>query len=239
MSAIALASGLTISAMAVQYNQSVNLNGPPPSNGNDQGIYYGIGNGNGGWTVDTQNNLELGLRAHVRYPEPLNVFNLTDNNQYNFTDGNSISPASRASWNVDFSINTQMSGLGNDLLSSYAFTLAMDKDPSLGQDWVYVDPLLIPDNAPSGSTTIAQNSQNVGFFPLLFPYGKTIPGTYDFTLSAYDVTGAFVASTSIRVNVNGGGSAVPEVASTGALALLGLIPVLGWRRALRAWPAAK
>lgn len=238
---IALVGGLSLSATALQYDASVSLNGPAPSNGNDQGIYYGSGNGNGGWTVDTQSNVELGLRAHVRWPTPANIFNSTGDGEYWFTDSSLIPPPNNSSWNVDFAINTRADGTGNQTFSGYSFKLLVDIDPGLGQNFINVSLnssvlwLLTP---PLGNNYIAQDSQN---FQTWVPgYNPDIAGSYDFILKAFQGQNQ-VAITQIRVNVNGGAYPnpnVPDAASTGVLALLGLIPVLGVAHTLRRRPVA-
>lgn len=216
------------SAFALSYDQIVCVNGPTAPAGNDPGIYYGSGNANGYFTVDTENNIELGLRAHVRYPTPQNVFNSSGNDVYSFNDSSTISPANRGSWNYDFSINVNANGSGTATLSDYTFTLMVDSNPGAGETWNSFDPTLIPDNAPSGSATIAQNSENPGFAVVGIPgYNPDIAGTYDFILSAYDLSGGLVAQTYMRVDVNGGTVSgpltVPDTANAAFLLGLGFI----------------
>ncbi len=221
VAALALAP-LSVSA-AISYDQNVNVGGPASINGNDPGVYYGSGNHNGGFTVDREGQLELGLRAHTRYPSPDDVGITAPTGVYAFNDSTpGISPSDRASWNYDFSINTGTAGLAN-----YSFLISLDKDPSAGQDFYTFPPLLIPDNGPALSTTIAMNSENYGFLfvgPGIPPYNQNIPGSYDIKLSAYDLQGQLVGETAIRVDVNGG-TAAPDAGSTSALlgtALAGL-----------------
>jgi hypothetical protein len=229
----------SFSVHALDYGESVNANGPAAPAGNDPGIYYGSGNANGGFTVDRQNNVELGLRAHVRYPFPANVFNNSGtDNVYAFSDGPAISPPGRGSWNYDFSINSDESGAGGGLISDYTFRLAIDSDPGVGHTWNYIDPTLIPDNAPLGSTTIEQNSENPGFAFVGVPgYDKNIAGSYDFILTAHDSGGDLVAKTAIRVNVNGGTAAgpfnAPDGGSTALLSLLGFAGMLWFGKSQR------
>ena len=82
-------------------------------------VIYGSGNANGGWTVDRNGGIELGLRAHVRYDvaddQPKNVFNSNGDGTYNHAAGAPGSNPTRARWNVDFSINSDFDGTGTDL----------------------------------------------------------------------------------------------------------------------------
>lgn len=198
------------SALAIAYDQNVNDPGP--------GVFYGSGNANGSWTVDTAGGLELGLRAHVRYPTPLNVFNSGGDGSYAFTDATGTGPANRASWNYDFSINTLASGHS---LAAFSYWIGVDIDPTANDNFYYFNAFSIPDNALFG-LQYAQNSENPGFPFVGIPgYNKDAAATYDFTLAAFSGD-RLVAETGIRVNVNGGVRAnAPDSAST--LLLLGMV----------------
>lgn len=89
------------------------------------GFYAGSGNPNEGFTVDTANNIELGLGLHYRYganisPSP------TSGNVYNVQTGyyGSGGCAGICSlWNIDFSINLRADGTGGSILADYVPTL--------------------------------------------------------------------------------------------------------------------
>ena len=202
-------------------------------------VIYGSGNANGGWTVDTQNNIELGLRAHVRYPTPLNVFNSNGAGTYTFPAGGFGGSGTLAGWNFDFSINVDPAGLGGRTIGTLTYLLGFDTDPSQGVNFIAFNPLLaIGDNAfgnnstpggggvkAGGGTTQAtlagqynlmQNSENLGWFGPGF--NPAANGTYSFFLEALG-DGVPLARTDITVVVGTGGAAVPEPAS---LALVGV-----------------
>ena len=229
LSALAVA---PFTSSALTYNEKVNQAGPAPAPGsnNEQGIYYGDGNSNGGFAVDRDatTGIELGLRAHTRYPVATDTGINAPAGIYSFNDGVFTppdQPANRASWNYDFSINS-----GTGPLSSYQFEISIDSDPSLGVSWNPFNPLDLPnDNEPTGDSFIAQNSWNALFAEGVPGYDKTIAGSYDIMLSAYDGA-TLLAQTRIRVDVNGGGSPVPDAGSTGLLSLLGCAGVFVGRR---------
>lgn len=220
---------LTPAVLGLSFDANVNTPGP--------GVFFGSGNANGGWTVDSSNGIELGLRTKQRYPSPANVFNSSGNGVYSWSDQLGYGPSgqNRASWNYEFSLN--VAGTPSQNLSNYDFRLYIDSDPGAGQTWSIIDPEQIPDNAVSG-TAYEQNSENPRFAFVGIPgYNNTIAGTYDFVLRAYPagVDHVVLASTFIRVNVNGGtangtfSGSVPDGGSSlllfgsaaSALALLG------------------
>lgn len=205
-------------------------------------VIYGSGNANGGFTVDRANNVELGLRAKVRYPAPANTFNSNGDGSYSMAVGGYGPSGTRASWNFDFSINSDLSGTAGRQLDALTYVLGMDFDPSQAASFSTLDPAALPDNSfgdnstaegagvePGGADTTAslmarfnlmQNSENLDFFNEAFSkaFDPTADGTYSFYLAAFDGQRQ-VARTDISVIVGQGGAAVPEPAS---LALVGL-----------------
>ncbi|HWB04590.1 MAG TPA: hypothetical protein VG796_16295 [Verrucomicrobiales bacterium] len=203
---------------------------------------YGGGNPNGGWTSVTEGNLEIALRGKNRDT------GATTNDgagTYSFPTGFAVNPA-RALWQFEYSMNSDADGGAVTNLSSYRFVLSFDTDPSLNQAWSTLDLSLIPDNsfgtsatangagaeglwsALAGSNTVAQNSQNMVFFPG-FP-SPNANGTYDFKLTAYSSTDTAgttpLADVGMRVEVGAGGAALPDSGSTLAMlgsAFLGLV----------------
>ncbi|MGL5097650.1 MAG: hypothetical protein ACRDD1_18845, partial [Planctomycetia bacterium] len=102
------------------------------------GVIFGSGNANGSWTVDrnTDEGLELGLRAKVRFPVPLNVFNSNGAGVYTFqaeaaTSGAPWITAQTPIWNFEFSINSNTNGSGG-FLDSYVYLMSLDFDPAVG-----------------------------------------------------------------------------------------------------------
>lgn len=210
------------------------------------GVYYGSGNANGGWTVDTANGIELGLRTHQRYPSPANIFNSGGDGTYAWADTTGYNGAeNRSSWNYDFSINVAGT---SDTIGDFVFKLYIDSDPGAGQTWTVFDPKLIPDNAnpsaPYGPSDLgsqyAQNSENVRWPLVGIPgYDNTIAGSYDFALQAYNSSGDLQAQTHMRVNVNGGTASgafdgnVPDAGSSVALLGIALASLGTFSRRLR------
>jgi len=99
LAAIIMLAPKCASASTLLYNQNL----ATPS-----GVFYGSGNVNGGWTVDQENGIELGLRAKDRndnnaVPSSTDVYNV----QVGLYAG-------KALWNYDWSIN---------LLGTYGITL--------------------------------------------------------------------------------------------------------------------
>jgi|GEM_PF-3390589 PEP-CTERM motif len=90
LAAIIMLAPKCASASTLLYNQNL----ATPS-----GVFYGSGNVNGGWTVDQENGIELGLRAKDRndnnaVPSSTDVYNV----QVGLYAG-------KALWNYDWSIN--------------------------------------------------------------------------------------------------------------------------------------
>ena len=102
-------------------------------------VIFGSGNANGGFTVIHVGGIELGLRAKVRYPVPLNVFNYDGINTYTFASGEG--PSSRPLWNFEWSINSNYNGTGG-VIDSYDYLLSLDTDPGPGASYtVSFDPI--------------------------------------------------------------------------------------------------
>lgn len=206
-----LAAGLlftTSAAASISYNQNITA-------------IFGTGNPNGGWTVDTIDNIQLGLRAKDRSS------GATPNNgagAYSFAP--SLGP--RATFNYEFSINSDIAGVQK--LTQYDFYLMADSDPSLGINFAVVAPLTHwGDNSYGINTTangagvegaaatlaadnnIAQNSQNITFWD--YPGGGLLletNATYTYELfavaSGTGPAGNRLASVRITVVVGAGGA---------------------------------
>jgi hypothetical protein len=211
---------------------------------------YGAGNGPGGWTAVTTGNVQLGLRAKVRYDVadnlPKNIYNSDGDGTYTMAAGAPPSNPTRARWNFDWSINADADGSTGNNLTGLTYRLGIDSDATAGVAFSYIDLMsLFTDdsfgnnstaagagaeagtltgfNTLKGSSNIAQNSWNMGFFGALFSgFNPSADGEYKFTLDASDASG-IVAQTAITVIVGNGATAVPEPASLGlvGLALLG------------------
>ncbi|MFD0797126.1 HYR domain-containing protein [Maribacter chungangensis] len=194
---------------------------------------FGSGNANGGFTVNQTGEVELGLRAKVRYPVPQNTFNGNGDGTYSHLAG-AGSPASRALWNFEWSVNTDPAGTTGTKLDGLTYEMGMDFDPSMGTAYFVFDPInaqpladhAIGDNATANgggtvatdaagyaallaANNVAQNSWNLDFFNEFVPtaFDPVVDGTYDIYLKAMDGTGAVVGETHITVVVGNGGGA--------------------------------
>jgi hypothetical protein len=207
-------------------------------------IIFGSGNANGSFTVTntllsfpnnpTEGNIELGLRAKLRYDasgSPQNTFNYDGDDTYSFDLANGNPPANRAMWNYEWSVNVaNVNATLPDLAGVGSLILSYDTDPGADTTfstynvfdfdaWYGTNATANGDGTydntgtPVSGSTVAQNSVNYGFIPGA-PLGA---GLFDVKLTAFSSGGRELASTGISVDVSP--VAVPE---PGTLALLGL-----------------
>jgi hypothetical protein len=215
--ALTLISAAVLTAgAAVMYNQTITA-------------IYGSGNPNTGWTTDTSNGIELGLRAKNR--DTGSTSNLTG--VYSFPVGS----GPKASWNYEFSINSDVTN-GTDPLSTYDYYLSADDDPSQCIRYTTVNALNYwadssygnngtangqgvegPATALAATNNIAQNSENITFGD--YPGGPQTLGdaTYNYELYAVEKgagpNGARLASVGITVVVGNGGAPCNTPATAG------------------------
>lgn len=209
-------------------------------------IYGSTGNANGGWTIDRVGDVELGLRAHVRYSipgdAPTNDFFSNGDGTYSHNVGAPAAQPTRARWNFDWSINSD-TGDGNTFLSGFDFFLGIDTNPGIATSFVVFDPLaLYADNEYGDNTTgpgegevpgaqtnadliassnVAQNSRNMAFD--VPGFDPNVSGFYDFFLSAAEIGSQTpFALTQIRVCVGDVACDPIETPEPAALGLLGL-----------------
>lgn len=101
---------------------------------------FGGGNADGGWTINQTGNMELAMRAKVRYDVgtggPLNVYNANGDGTFSHAVGNPGGAiAGRARWNFEWSVNTDASGTGGAKIANFDFVLGVDSDPGVGTAW--------------------------------------------------------------------------------------------------------
>lgn len=230
------------------------------------GVIFGSGVANGGFTVATGHGIEIGLRARVRYDasgQPTNDFNQVGNtNTYVFNPKAGNAPAGRATWNWDWSINTDVAGVTGNNLSDFIYELSIHKagtDPALGAMGDLInDPIAmmaIDHSLGDNSTTaandvvsgifdyygnisiynVAQNSSNFGFLSSFFS-GNSMDGWDPSDTGTWIIT--------LRVFENDNGIAGAELLSTSinvivvplppaAFAGLGLLGAIAGVRAVR------
>lgn len=131
--------GAASAAQALSFDQNVTPD-----------VIFGSGNANGGFTVDQNNGVEIGIRAKLRFDnnnQPQNVFNSNGDGTYTFgagqPDGGGFGFASGSSgtavWNFEWSINTNFDGSSGLNLSDLFYALSLDGDPSAGVDFLTFD----------------------------------------------------------------------------------------------------
>lgn len=215
---------------------------------------FGSGNANGGFTVDRSNGVELGLRSKIRFNganQPENTFNSNGDGTYSFAAGQpagggfGFAPgsASTATWNFEWSVNSNFDNSTGLFLDGLSYELGIDFDAGVGTNFQAFDPINQPNADHSignnstgqgageesnganyaaliGSNNLAQNSWNMEFFDSgAFPFDANIDGTYDIYLLARDLQGGEVSRVDIQVIV---GNGAVEVGEPGVLAIFGL-----------------
>ncbi len=231
---------IATSAMAtISYDQNVTNN-----------VIMGTGIGNGAFTVDRANGVELGLRAKLRHdasgnPQP--IYNSDGIGNYYFDPG--VAPTQSwptAEWSYEWSINTNYEGIANGyVLSDLTYSLSMTSTTGAyltardiiwnGGDHAFGDnstaqsagvKATSADNYLEliSSKNIAQNSWKPQWEGAV-GFDPLDEGIYTYVLSAYD-GGNLIALTSIDVIVGN-----PAVPAPGAL-LLGSLGtgLIGWIR---------
>jgi hypothetical protein len=192
-----LSTGIGLVAIIFAPNAKANVtfdaNLLSPNASSAPGWYNGTGNPNGGFTVDSENGIELGLRAKIR--KSPNVIH-SSNNIYIVPTGTDNVNIPRATWNYEFSIDLQPLGSGSLTLADITAALQIT-DLTTGATNT-VNPLTYwGDDSGFGSTgkTVpegptqwgAQNSENAQFadFPLNSKeaYDINAQRSYQFILS--------------------------------------------------------
>ena len=188
------------------------------------GVYFGSGNANSNFTVDSQGNLEIGLSAIERFVGPI----VPVGNIYTVPLGpTSVPTKTGANWGFDFSVNLNALGTGTAHLSDITTSLTL-VDVAKGTTGSF-DPLaLIPDNSQFGpggkqdcnvscdpTTNYAfQNSEALSFFGIAFLFNDlgfdmNLDDTYFLTLQVFDADHTQLGSDTIQINA-GNGASVPE-----------------------------
>jgi hypothetical protein len=156
---------------------------------------------NGWWKIDRaeETGVEVGLRAKIRWPEPLNVFNSNGDGTYSHSTGAHPVPdpvyPNRALWNYEFAANVDYTGTsGFKLYDGFAdpmpndvqVLLDVDTDPSAAVEFHDFEVMTwFANNRPAGHMTIVQNASNIAVLPTPpWHYDLNEPGIYDFRLTA-------------------------------------------------------
>ena len=141
LAALCAAFGVSVGAQAAVVTNTV-------ISGN---VIMGTGITNGGFTVSTDNAIEVGLRARERYPNPNNNTNdQAGTNRYNHATGGYTSAGvlggTRAAWNFDWSID-----VGTRAVGLFTYRMGIDYNAGLGTNFVLFNPI-------NGATTCADHS---------------------------------------------------------------------------------
>ncbi len=226
-------------------------------------VIFGSGNANGGFNGERKNGVEIGLRAKLRFDEnnqPQNTFNNNGDGTYTFQSG-TPSPGfgwdpnstSTASWNFEWSVNSNYNGTSGFMLDDLTYIMSIDFDPTSGTSLalqnqfdpinvLYADHAIGINGTGNGqgaeatdeadyaslisNNNLAQNSWNMQFFDTMaYPFDDRVNGEYTISLKAFN--GATLLSEScITVNV------VPEPSTYAGLLGIASISLLayGWRR---------
>jgi hypothetical protein len=129
-------------------------------------VIFGLGNANGAFTTSRQNGVEIGIRGKLRYPLPLSEYRDNGDGSYGPFDSGDFGPI-RASWNFDWTLNSDYKctngtpGCVN--IDAYTYELSMDADPTLGTNFLVIDPLSLacPMDHEFGDNKIMQKAPGV------------------------------------------------------------------------------
>lgn len=167
------------------------------------GWYDGSGNPNGGFTVDNENGILLGIRIKLRQ-DPNVIDSATD--VYNVPYGAQIGSPTHAAWNYEFAI------FDPNLLLGDTFSLTITNQNTLAT--ATVNPLTYWSDdsgfGPGGKTntlvagdTAAEQSENpiFGDFPLAGSYNELEITSYKFELVAKDHLGNIIGDVAGVANV--------------------------------------
>ena len=204
------------------------------------GTYFGSGNPSGHWAATTTNysgtfgagSVELGLKAQGRYSSSPDVFPDAGTNIYRVQTGaygSGFCPGC-AVWNVDFSVNLGTSGLNlGNVTSTLSFynvanhqSFAVNPFTEFAADNSAYDGTSTRDgnhNPPAQTSDVGfQNSENLGFGPLLAPPGfvpasfafdPTLDNTYIVTLSLLGPSSEKLGSVSETIVAGVGATPIP------------------------------
>ncbi|MEQ8515870.1 MAG: PEP-CTERM sorting domain-containing protein [Chromatocurvus sp.] len=135
-------------------------------------VIFGSGNANGGFTVDQNNGIEVGLRGKLRHNasgSPENTFNnSTIDNTYSFNAGVAPSQAfPTAEWSFEWSVNVDyLQGTDDQteaVLADFTYLLELDQDPTVGTaNFFAFDPITPSATVPFYDHAIGTNATGNG-----------------------------------------------------------------------------
>lgn len=210
-------------------------------------VIFGSGNGNGSFTVDRENGVELGLRAKLRF----NASGVSDGTYHSNGDGTYSFDAGAALpgaaswvtpqtpvWSFEWSVNIDYlaaPGASHGIFSQsgLTFALGLDGDPGSGTSYFAFDPINVPvadhsfgDNSTgNGGGVEAGNSTEYSSYLNTYNVAQN-SWNYQFFLSSSPFLSGFDPNADGTYNIyltafNGAGA---QVASTNIDILVGKVP---------------
>jgi hypothetical protein len=173
------------------------------------GVYYGAGNPNGDFVVDTEGGVEVALRAHVYQAVPI----ASVGDVYSFATA--ATNASTNSLSFDWSINPDVGAAEVAGWSALITVHDFANNTTVSFPGVFPDTNLHLDQGPAGGY---QNSERLFFIDP--SYDATQNNTFSVNLTLTNVSSVQGGTISVNEVIQQGSGAVPEPASW-ALMILG------------------
>jgi hypothetical protein len=240
LASVAAVAALTTFTQASSVSFDQNLVSPNSTTTTNP-IYFGTGNPNGGFTVDNESGIELGLRAKYRQngsviDSSTNLYNVVSGPETLATSGGVGAAPTRAAWNYEFSIDLQPKGVGSltlaDITANTTITVTdlttsttlltgnlfgfFTDSTTFGAGGATSHNGTTSTAAGATSDWGAQNSESPSFLP---GFNMNAPDLYQVTVNVVNSGGTTLASDTINVQV----APLPSAATMG----LGMLALLG------------
>ncbi|MEM7807906.1 MAG: hypothetical protein AAF561_07340 [Planctomycetota bacterium] len=227
-------------------------------------VIFGSGNANGAFTTNRENNVELALRAKLRFNDsndPENTFNSDGAGTYTFEAGTppegfgfALNSPTTPIWNFEWSINTDLDGSSGVDLNQLTYELRIDGDASSSTDFLTFDPINVPVSTHRFGDNSTGNGAGVNAGGSELAYGNLIADNnvaqnswnYEFFNDAgtalENFNPNFVGTYTIQLEAFSGGNSLGFTSidvsvvpePVAAMGGLSLLSLLGLRRRLRA-----
>jgi hypothetical protein len=200
LGALSAAGALVVASSAQADGLAFDQNLAPP------GVYYGSGNSNGHFTVDTEAGVEVALRAH-RYQQDATS---PVGSLYSFGLAATNDPTNSLSF--DWSVNPNVGGSQVDLTGVSA-TLTIHDFANNNTQSFPADFFLLGNSTGPGAPGSYQNSERLSFSFVDLFYNATVNNTFSVNLTLTGVPSAGTISVNETIQQGAGFSAAPEPAS--------------------------